>query len=75
MVVHLVVSLCSKLSCRVSCTVSINNRNVCVHDNIWKRCKVSLESSIAGVDAGCSRNRKGTPFPILFVRLRPHGGN
>jgi len=23
--------------------VSINNKNVCVHDSVWKRCKVSLE--------------------------------
>jgi len=34
-------NLYSKLGCRVSCTVTINNRNVCVHDNVWKRCKVS----------------------------------
>lgn len=28
----------------VTCTVSINNKAVCVHDLEWKRCKVSLES-------------------------------
>ena len=27
----------------VTCTVSINNKAVCVHDDVWKRCKVSLD--------------------------------
>ena len=65
----------SKLDSRVSCTVSINNKVACVHDNVWKRCKVGLEFSIVGVSAGSLRNRKDTPSQILFARSRPHGRN
>lgn len=68
-------NLYSKIGYRVSCTVSINNKAVCVHDNVWKRCKVSPELSIAGVDAGFPRNRKDTRSKILFARLRLHGRN
>jgi len=57
-----------KAGSRVSCTVSVNNKVVCVHDNIWKRCKVSLEFSMVGASAGSSRNRKDTPSQILFAR-------
>ena len=57
----LVADLCSKLSSRVSCTVSINNKVACVHDNIWKRCKVSLGFSMADEYTGSLRNRKDTP--------------
>ena len=71
----LISNLSSKLSCRVSCTVTINHRSVCVHDNIWKRCKVSLEPPMAGVNAGLLRNRKDTPSPILSAKSRLHGRN
>ena len=75
MVTLSVVNSHSKLGLRVSCTVSINNKVVCVHDSIWKRCKVGLEFSIAGVIAGSLRNRKDTPSQILFARSRLHGRN
>ena len=75
MATPLMLGLRSKLSYRVTCTVSINNKNVCVHDSIWKRCKVSPEPLRIGVNAGSSRNRKDIPSPISLARSRLHGGN
>ena len=59
----------------VTCTVSINNKAVCVHDDVWKRCKVSLNFLRFYVNAGFQRNRKGTPSQILFARLGLRGRN
>ena len=61
----------SKLGSSVTCTVSINNRSVCVHDSVWKRCKVSLERGI--FDSWCEcwtlGEQEGYTVPDFFRQI------
>lgn len=60
--------------CRLSCTVSINNKVACIYRNSgWRKCKVGVGSPMTGTDAERLENRKDTPSQTLFTKLRWRG--